>query len=135
MKLQSSVGKDSILLAARRLDEVKFRDYPCSLFQDLAPATLLQRHQFCPVMEKLHEEKICYRWLVPFGIAFEHQGKTYQTCSLEKGAKILGVPLESPAVPDSGGAAGTSGISAWLNNVAGWSVPAYWVPRNALSSR
>ena len=44
VKMQGSEIKDEILLAARRRDEVTYKGYPCALYQDLAPATLMKRN-------------------------------------------------------------------------------------------
>ena len=52
VKLSNSMDKEKILSEARKLEVVKYKDYPCVLFQDLSPVTLARRNQFRPVTEK-----------------------------------------------------------------------------------
>ncbi|KAJ1170051.1 hypothetical protein NDU88_001932 [Pleurodeles waltl] len=63
----------------------------CSLFQEIAPATLARRQQFRPVMEALREKKIKYRWTFPFGVAFERYNKACHFSMVEAAAGVLGL--------------------------------------------
>ena len=120
VKMQDSREKDLVLRAARDLDVLKCCDYVCDIFQDLSAATLMRRQAFRPITTKLMAEKIRYRWLFPFGIAFEFQDKSFQTSNLGKAAKILGIALDEVSTEGHGGEPGASGTATWLNNKAGW---------------
>ena len=120
VKLLDSRVKDLILKSAREADGLKCGEYDCSVFQDLSSATLMRRNAFRPITAKLSAENIRYRWLFPFGIAFEFQNKPYQTSNLNKAAKILGITLEEDKAESSNAEPSAGGSAPWLNNRAGW---------------
>ncbi|KAJ1119240.1 hypothetical protein NDU88_007426 [Pleurodeles waltl] len=90
-KLNSFRVKERILLRARQQDLVSFQGAQCSLFQDIAPATIAQRQQFRPVTEALRENNIKYRWTFPFGVAFELHNKACHFSTVEAAADALGL--------------------------------------------
>ena len=95
VKLTSFKVKENILRKARQNDNVSFQGHSCSLYQDIAPATLARRHQLRPITEKLRVDGIRYRWTYLFGISFELSGKSHHALNAEEAAKILGIILES----------------------------------------
>ena len=119
VKLSNSIDKEKILSEARKMEVVKYKDYPCVLFQDLSPVTLARRNQFRPVTEKLRQEQIRYRWLFPFGIAFEYQNKAHRTASLEEAVRILQISGGENETLSQETTSGTDS-ERWLAKGDGW---------------
>lgn len=115
-KFHSFKVKEAVLAAARTKGIVSFQNFSCSLYQDLAPATLARRRAFRPITSKLRDEKIRYHWTYPFGISFEYCNKQRHVSDLREGMQHLGLPIEeSPTTRDGpvGAAGGPAGSAAW----------------------
>ncbi|KAJ1098388.1 hypothetical protein NDU88_003499 [Pleurodeles waltl] len=95
VKFSSFKDKERILQKARRQDVVSFLGALCALFQDFAPATLLQRQRFRLITDGLKARNIRYRWTFPFGIAFELNHKLYHFVECGEAAAALGLPETS----------------------------------------
>lgn len=99
-KFSSFKVKEKVLQKARSMSTVSFQNATCTLYQDVAQATLQRRHQFRPVTTFLRDKQIRYRWTFPFGLVFQWNTKTYRCEEVQEAMTILG--LEPPELPTEG---------------------------------
>lgn len=92
-KFSSFKIKEMVLQKAQALDKVSFQNVECSLYQDVAQATLARRQQFRPITAAVRDCKVRYRWTYPFRIAFTLDNKNYHCTELEETAAVLGIEV------------------------------------------
>lgn len=115
-KFHSFQTKEGVLQAARAKPSISFQEHSCSLYQDLAPATLARRQQFRALTNKLREDHIRYRWTYPFGLGFVYKNKQRHITDLQQGLELLGLPTghsESPQATLSDSRRGVAATTGW----------------------
>lgn len=99
-KFSSFKVKEKILQKARTMDTISFQNATCTLYQDVAQATLQRRHQFRPVTTFLRDKHVKYRWTFPFGIVFQWNNKSCHYEEVADAVANLGLELPDPSGDD-----------------------------------
>ncbi|KAJ1117211.1 hypothetical protein NDU88_005411 [Pleurodeles waltl] len=134
VKLSLFKVKERILLRVRQQVTVSFQEAHCTLYQDIAPATLARLQQFCPVAEALRAETLRYRWAFPFGLAFELHNKACHFTAADEAAAALGLQSESEGGDFAatgamrGGVGPSASMEQWRQQRSGRKTPRKWHP-------
>ncbi|XP_029442845.1 uncharacterized protein LOC115083179 [Rhinatrema bivittatum] len=81
--------KEKLAAVARKQRVWSWEGNEVSIYADLASSTLRKRMTLRPVTSALAQASIRYRWLFPFSLWFQVEGKSYQIRSLDAAVQAL----------------------------------------------